>query len=92
MTSLTSNQRLTQKQYDILEYIIQYTLARMYQPGMREIAEKFEISIGGAYNHLLVLSSKGWINLSDNQKRKIEISDSAKALVAGELDRKEWIK
>ena len=92
MMTYSSKKRLTQKQFEILAYIIHYTLDKMYQPGMREISEEFGISIGGAYNHLVVLSSKGWIGLGDNQKRKIEISEAAKALVAGELNQKEWVK
>jgi len=87
-----SKKQLTKRQFAILEYIIKYVQSRMYQPNMKEIAEEFEISISGAYNHLIVISSKGWIEIGDNQKRRIEISAEAIALVNGELDQKEWVK
>lgn len=87
-----SKKQLTKKQFAILEYIIKYVTDRMYQPNIREIAEEFGISIGGVHSHLVVISSKGWIEIGDNQKRRIEISAEAKALVAGELDKGEWVK
>lgn len=84
--------KLTQKQYEILAYLITFAQKNLYQPGAREIGEQFDITATSAYNHLVTIAAKGWIDMSQNRARSIEFSKEAIALVAGSLVKGEWVK
>jgi len=68
-------QGLTDTQQEILEYLSDYYHQKGVAPSQAEIAEHFKISGAGAYFHLVALSKKGKIALSEGKARSIKILD-----------------
>ncbi|MDR0759122.1 MAG: repressor LexA, partial [Treponema sp.] len=66
---------LTGRQREVLSFIRSCINAR-YPPTVREIAEHFDISIKGAYDHLAVLKKKNRIRMGKSP-RTIEIINTA---------------
>lgn len=68
--------RLTDKQTEILQFIKDYTLKKNFPPSVREICEAVDLrSTSSVHAHLNTLEERGFI-LRDNQKsRTIEILD-----------------
>lgn len=64
---------LTEKQKQILNYIVAYSKEKKYPPSIREIAEHFKITPKGAYDHLKALEKKGVIKTEKNRSRAIEL-------------------
>ncbi|GHT97545.1 LexA repressor [Spirochaetia bacterium] len=52
---------LTQRQQKVLVFITEYINAHEYAPTIREIADHFEVSVKGAYDHVAALKKKGHI-------------------------------
>jgi repressor LexA len=79
--------KLTDRQREILEYIVVYTLRHLYQPTLREIGDKFNIrSTNGVSDHLKNLQRKGYLQLnSPSPARALHITDKALFLV-GDYD------
>lgn len=70
---------LTERQKDILGFIIGFTFDHLYQPSMREIGEEFGIGSTNAVNdHLRALQRKGYLVSFDGLSRALGIT--AKAL------------
>ena len=66
---------LTERQAEILTYLVSFTLEHGYQPSVREIGEQFGMSSSGSvYEVLQALDRKGAIQLT-GQPRGIEIVD-----------------
>jgi repressor LexA len=63
---------LTDRQQEVLTFIIGYINSHAYPPAVREIAEYFEISIKGAYDHLAALKKKNYVK-SDTRPRTLEV-------------------
>lgn len=56
------NEPLTDRQRDIFNWMLGFTLENLYQPSFREIAEKFGInSPNGVAAHMKALAKKGYI-------------------------------
>ncbi len=65
---------LTDRQWKLLAFIVDYTLKHFYQPSVREMCRKFCISSpNGIMCHLRALEHKGFIDLSGGQSRAIRI-------------------
>ena len=64
---------LTQKQDHIFSYIKESINASGFPPTVREIGEKFGITVKGAYDHLKAIEKKGFIRCTQNKSRAIEI-------------------
>ena len=64
---------LTEKQRGILEYIYAFSQNQGYPPTIREIADRFEITPKGAYDHLKAIEKKDYIKCEKNRSRAIEI-------------------
>lgn len=64
---------LTSKQEAIYNFICNYLESKGYPPSIREIAEEFDITPKGAYDHLKALEKKGFIKTEKNKSRAIEI-------------------
>lgn len=62
---------LTDKQRAVLDYIREYRAEHGYAPVTREIAGHFNISIKGAYDHVVALRKKGAITMGDRVSRSI---------------------
>lgn len=64
---------LTEKQRGILEYIFAFAQNQGYPPTIREIADRFEITPKGAYDHIKAIEKKGYIKCEKNRSRAIDI-------------------
>src|SRR5881296_1140089 len=69
---------VTERQRDILNFIRDFQKARGVAPTHREICDHFGFSsYGTVYKHLSLLQKKGLIRRDWNQKRGVEIIESA---------------
>jgi repressor LexA len=64
---------LTERQKEVLSFIVEYTKKHPYPPTIRELAEFFSISVKGAHDHINALKKKGRIKQTDKRSRTIEI-------------------
>jgi repressor LexA len=63
---------LTDRQREVLTFIIRFIDSHTYPPTIREIAEHFEISIKGAHDHVTALKKKGYVK-NDKRSRTMEV-------------------
>ncbi len=54
--------KLTKKQNNILNFISDYTSRNVYPPTLKEIADKFGVTIGTVQDHVNALKQKGYLN------------------------------
>ncbi len=64
---------LTEKQEAIFHYIQERIRESGFPPTVREIGERFDITVKGAYDHLKAIEKKGYIRCAQNKSRAIEI-------------------
>jgi repressor LexA len=64
---------LTEKQQTIFTYVEDFIIRQGYPPTIREIAEEFQITPKGAYDHLRAIEKKGYIKCEKNRSRAIEV-------------------
>jgi repressor LexA len=64
---------LTQRQREVLTFIIDYLKKHTFPPTIREIADFFAISVKGAYDHVAALKKKGYIRGDPKRSRTLEI-------------------
>jgi len=64
---------LTEKQETIFSYVEDFIARQGYPPTIREIAEEFQITPKGAYDHLRAIEKKGYIKCEKNRSRAIEV-------------------
>ncbi len=66
--------KLTARQKEVLQFIVDYINEKKYPPTFREIGRKLNItSTKGVTDHLEVLSRKGYIERSHHQSRAIRV-------------------
>ena len=70
---------LTVRQREMLEFINGYIEQHRYPPAIRDLAEHFSISIGGAYDHLKALRKKGYVRSAEGRSRSLEVLDDGSA-------------
>jgi repressor LexA len=63
---------LTDRQREVLTFIIKFIDSHTYPPTIREIADHFEISIKGAHDHVTALKKKGYVK-NDKRSRTLEV-------------------
>jgi repressor LexA len=63
----------TKRQEEVLDFIKEFLLRNKFPPTIREIANSFEISVKGAYDHIKALEKKGFIHCNQNRSRAIEV-------------------
>ncbi len=63
----------TRRQEEVLDFVKEFLLINKYPPTIREIADHFDLSVMGAYNHVKALSKKGLIRSNSNKSRSIEV-------------------
>lgn len=68
---------LTQRQSEILDYLKDYINDNKYPPAIREVANYFNISVKGAYDHIKALEKKNVITCSNNTSRSIGIVNNS---------------
>jgi len=64
---------LTDKQINVLKFITKVIKESGFSPTIREIADEFEITAKGAYDHLKAIEKKGYLRTNKNQSRAIEL-------------------
>jgi len=64
---------LTNRQQEVLDFIIQYIEKNSYAPAVRDIAKYFEITVKAAHDHLKALERKGAIRSSEGISRSTEV-------------------
>ncbi|MEJ2663080.1 MAG: transcriptional repressor LexA [Spirochaetia bacterium] len=64
---------LTKRQQDVLKFIKSYIASHKFPPTIREVAEHFDISVKGSYDHIKALEKKKYIKCNVNRSRAIEV-------------------
>jgi repressor LexA len=70
---------LTERQQEILSYILAYHGKNEYFPSLREIAANFQVSIGTVQTHLDYLKRKGALSWDKGKPRAFNIARGARA-------------
>jgi repressor LexA len=68
---------LTTRQRQILAYIESFYEENNYAPSIRDIARMHECSVKGAYDHILALEKKGFIERTERRSRSIVLKPHA---------------
>lgn len=64
---------LTNRQREFFNFIEEFIRERPYPPTIREVADNFNVSVKGAYDHIKALERKGYIKAGENRSRSIEL-------------------
>lgn len=64
---------ITARQSEVLSYIKTFIADHKFPPTIREISERFRISVKGAYDHVKALEKKNFIRLDNKRSRTIEV-------------------
>ncbi len=64
---------LTVRQQEVHDFIASFLSEHAYPPTIREIADRFSISVKGAYDHVKALERKGFLRLGENRSRALEL-------------------
>lgn len=82
------NTNLTERQRDILKYVLEYHSTAGYQPSYRDIAQEFGIrSANGVACHIRAMQRKGVLGKSHGP-RAIDLSSLLK--VKEEVSKRQW--
>ena len=73
MTQKENQKELTTKQEKIFEFIKTEIKESGFPPTVREIGDKFSITVKGAYDHVKAIEKKGYIRTEQNKSRAIVI-------------------
>jgi len=68
---------LTQKQSDVLQFIIDFKKQNEYPPTFREIADAFKITVHAAYDCVKSMKKKGHITYTEKISRSIRVLEGA---------------
>lgn len=74
-------QNLTDRQFEILTFLVDFTLKNNRQPILLEISKHFNISVEAVRNHFLLIEKKGYITYTGEGPRGIGIKKEAIELV-----------
>src|SRR5512145_3211219 len=77
------SKELTDKQQMIFEYIKTKINDSGFPPTVREIGDRFGITVKGAYDHLKAIEKKGFIKTEQNKSRAIVVLDDGDTIAAG---------
>ena len=78
---------LTERQQEILSFILQFREENGYPPTLREIGRKFGISSTfGVKRHLDALVKKGYLNIESNASRGISVVKEDPVKISEEID------
>ena len=73
MTKKSTGKQLTSKQEEILGFIKESIRDDGFPPTVREIGDRFSITVKGAYDHVKAIEKKGFIKMEQNKSRAIVI-------------------
>lgn len=65
--------KITLRQQEVLDFIKYFVQDHNFPPTIREVAEKFKISVKGSYDHIKALEKKAYIKCNLNRSRAIEL-------------------
>ena len=68
---------LTERQQEIVDYIVSYKAEHEYPPAVRDMADNFGLSINGIVCHLKALEKKGVIERDKYVSRGIRVLKTA---------------
>jgi len=77
--------KLTKRQQEILDFIIDHVKRTGYPPTVREVAGAFSMSSKGAYDHITAIEKKGYIKRNPAKPRAIELMDFISRKFVGSL-------
>jgi repressor LexA len=83
--------KLTKKQKKILEFIDKFTVLNSYPPTFKELAEKFDITVGTMQDHIFALQKKGYIERKPDTARGIKIIKNPDGTEIEEAPESEYI-
>lgn len=66
----------TQRQKEVLAYISEFVREHSYPPTIREVGDRFFISVRAAYDHVSALRKKGCLKVGDKRSRTMEVTDA----------------
>jgi len=66
---------LTERQKEILSFIVKYIKKNSYPPAIREIADHYSISVKGAHDHITALRKKGFLKHAGKHPRTMQLAD-----------------
>ncbi|MBN1411441.1 MAG: transcriptional repressor LexA [Spirochaetales bacterium] len=66
---------LTPRQNEIFTFIKSFIGDHKYPPTFREVADNFDISVKGSYDHIKAIEKKGWIKCILSKFRALEVMD-----------------
>lgn len=69
---------LTRRQSEVLDFIAAFIEENSYPPTIREVSERFQVSVKAAWDHVQALEKKGAIKIGENRSRAIEILNKEK--------------
>ena len=75
----------TKRQHEILNFISDYISEHSYPPVIRDIAKYFNISLPGAYEHIIALKKKGLLNSEEKKSRTLELAGDYQELYFTEI-------
>jgi repressor LexA len=64
---------MTDKQKDIFSFLKETIRESGYPPTIREIGERFGVTVKAAYDHVKLIEKKGYIRCTQNKSRAIEL-------------------
>ena len=79
---------LTKRQRQILSYIESFYQENSYAPSIRDIARMHDCSVKGAYDHILALEKKGFIERSERRSRSIVLKPNALKVLRPDQERR----
>jgi len=71
---------LTAKQKQILMFIKEKIRDSGYPPTVREVGDRFKITVKGAYDHMKAIEKKGFIHTEQNKSRAIVVTGESASI------------
>ena len=69
---------ITDRQQQVLDYIVDYTEENSYPPTVRDISEHFGISLRAIQDHIAALQKKGYLSQRERKARSLKVLVGAK--------------
>ena len=69
---------ITDRQQQVLNYIVDYTEENSYPPTVRDISEHFGISLRAVQDHIAALQKKGYLSQREKKARSLRVLAGAK--------------
>jgi len=70
--------KLTRRQEETLDFIREYIQENTFPPTIREVADRFGISVKGGYDHIKALQKKNYIKCTTNRSRSIVLLENGR--------------